>query len=59
MQNPDVLIIGGGPTGTTLALELAVQKIPFRIIDKDPERSTRSRALAVQARSQGESQMCH
>ncbi|KAK6859056.1 FAD binding domain-containing protein [Apiospora arundinis] len=47
----DVLIIGAGPTGTTLALELAAQNISFRLIDKALERSDKSRALAVQSRT--------
>ncbi|KAK8050932.1 6-methylpretetramide 4-monooxygenase [Apiospora rasikravindrae] len=49
--NIDVLIIGAGPTGTTLALELAAQNISFRLVDKAHERSDKSRALAVQSRS--------
>ncbi|KAK8116502.1 FAD binding domain-containing protein [Apiospora kogelbergensis] len=47
----DVLIVGAGPTGTTLALELAAQNVSFRLIDKALERSDKSRALAVQSRS--------
>ncbi|ORY62244.1 FAD binding domain-containing protein [Pseudomassariella vexata] len=47
----EVLIIGGGPTGLTLALELSVQKVPFRIIDKATVRSDKSRALSCQPRS--------
>ncbi|KAK6860942.1 FAD binding domain-containing protein [Apiospora arundinis] len=47
----DVLIIGAGPTGTTLALELAAQNISFRLIDKASQRSDKSRALAVHSRS--------
>ncbi|KAK8120154.1 hypothetical protein PG999_004274 [Apiospora kogelbergensis] len=47
----DVLIIGSGPTGTTMALELAAQGIPFRIVDKIAQRSDKSKALAVQPRS--------
>src|SRR5205809_504981 len=51
MQNVDVLIVGGGPTGAMLALELAMQNVSFRIIDKEPVRSSKSRALVVQART--------
>jgi 2-polyprenyl-6-methoxyphenol hydroxylase-like FAD-dependent oxidoreductase len=51
MQNVDVLIIGGGPTGAMLALELAMQNVSFRIIDKEPVRSNKSRALIVQSRT--------
>ncbi|KAI1084988.1 FAD binding domain-containing protein [Whalleya microplaca] len=52
MQNTvDVLIIGGGPTGLTLALELAAHQTRFRIVDKATARSPYSRALVVQPRS--------
>ncbi|KAI1112533.1 FAD binding domain-containing protein [Nemania sp. NC0429] len=47
----DVLIVGGGPTGMTMALELAVQGVSFRIIEKSTERSPYSRALVVQSRT--------
>ncbi|KAI0514702.1 FAD binding domain-containing protein [Xylaria bambusicola] len=47
----DILIVGGGPTGMTLALELAVQGISFRIVDKASVRSPFSRALVVQPRT--------
>src|SRR5436190_13547878 len=51
MQHVDVLIIGAGPTGGMLALELAMQSVSFRIIDGEPVRSDKSRALVVQPRT--------
>ncbi|KAI3339618.1 FAD binding domain-containing protein [Ustulina deusta] len=50
-KHVDVLIVGGGPTGMTMALELATQGISFHIIDKAAERSPYSRALVVQPRT--------
>ena len=47
----DVLVVGAGPTGLTLACQLARFGVPFRIIDKQPDRARESRALGVQARS--------
>ncbi len=47
----DVLIVGAGPTGLSLALELALHKVKFRIIDKEPTPSIRSRALVIQSRT--------
>ncbi|KAI1433815.1 FAD binding domain-containing protein [Xylaria sp. CBS 124048] len=47
----DVLIVGAGPTGMTMALELVAQGISFRIIDKASERSPFSRALVIHSRS--------
>ena len=51
MDTTDVLIIGAGPTGGMLALELAMQDIPFRIIDSAPIRSDKSRALVLHSRT--------
>ncbi|KAK5062836.1 hypothetical protein LTR84_004911 [Exophiala bonariae] len=52
MHQAEVLIVGGGPTGLTLGLELALQGISFRIVDMAPDFSEKSKALAMQARSQ-------
>ncbi|MGD9652470.1 MAG: FAD-dependent monooxygenase [Candidatus Dadabacteria bacterium] len=37
-----VLIVGAGPTGLTMACELARRGVPFRIIDKAPAPSIHS-----------------
>lgn len=47
----DVLVVGAGPVGTTLALELALHKVSFRIIDRAPVRNDKSRSLVVQPRT--------
>jgi 2-polyprenyl-6-methoxyphenol hydroxylase-like FAD-dependent oxidoreductase len=47
----DVLIVGAGPTGLTLAAGLARFGVRFRVIDRALDRAHESRALAVQARS--------
>lgn len=49
MEN--VLIVGAGPTGLTLALWLTKQGVSVRIIDKTAEPGETSRAMAVQART--------
>ncbi|HEY5349956.1 MAG TPA: FAD-dependent monooxygenase [Candidatus Lustribacter sp.] len=46
-----VLICGAGPTGMTLALELARFGVPFRIIDQALHGAEHSQALGVQART--------
>jgi 2-polyprenyl-6-methoxyphenol hydroxylase-like FAD-dependent oxidoreductase len=47
----DVLVVGAGPTGLSLAIQLARFGVRFRIIDRMFDRTRESRALAVQARS--------
>lgn len=47
----EVLVVGAGPTGLTAAMELSRLGVGVRIIDRAPEPSTTSRALAVQART--------
>jgi 2-polyprenyl-6-methoxyphenol hydroxylase-like FAD-dependent oxidoreductase len=46
-----ILVVGAGPTGLTLACELAARGVPFRIVDQTPVRSDKSRALVVHART--------
>jgi 2-polyprenyl-6-methoxyphenol hydroxylase-like FAD-dependent oxidoreductase len=51
MRKIPVLIIGAGPTGLMMASQLAIQEVPFLIVDKDPAATTESRAIGLQARS--------
>lgn len=46
-----VLIVGAGPTGLSLALQLATRGIACRIIDKAHSAGETSRAMGVQART--------
>lgn len=50
-MEPQVLIVGAGPTGLALALGLQKQGIPFRIIDKNAGPGMASRAMVVHART--------
>ncbi|MGE4253442.1 MAG: FAD-dependent monooxygenase [Parvibaculaceae bacterium] len=50
-RGTQVLIVGAGPTGLTLALWLARLGVALRIIDKSDGPGETSRALAVQART--------
>jgi 2-polyprenyl-6-methoxyphenol hydroxylase-like FAD-dependent oxidoreductase len=49
--NGDVLIVGAGPTGLTLAAQLQQFGIAARIVDRQLDRVHESRALAVQPRT--------
>ncbi|MCE9619159.1 MAG: FAD-dependent monooxygenase [Planctomycetes bacterium] len=51
MSQPQVLIVGAGPTGLVLALWLKKLGVRFRIIDKTAEAGTTSRAMGVHART--------
>lgn len=46
-----VVVVGAGPSGLMLALELAVRGVSVSIFEKRSERSQESRALVLQARS--------
>ncbi len=47
----DVLIVGAGPTGLTMACELLRRGISCRILEKTAAPATTSRAIGLQARS--------
>jgi 2-polyprenyl-6-methoxyphenol hydroxylase-like FAD-dependent oxidoreductase len=47
----DVLVVGAGPTGLTLAAQLQALGASLRIVDRQPDRVHESRALAVQPRT--------
>lgn len=51
MSNIPVLIVGAGPTGLMMAYELARFGIAFRIIDKKPQQTQHSNAVALQSRT--------
>ncbi len=50
-MNLPVLIVGAGAAGTVLALELIRRDIPFRLVDRLPGPSNRSRAVTIHART--------
>jgi 2-polyprenyl-6-methoxyphenol hydroxylase-like FAD-dependent oxidoreductase len=47
----DVLIVGAGPTGSTLAIDLARRGLKIRIVDRSPSAFDGSRAKGVQPRT--------
>lgn len=51
MDNPQVLIVGAGPTGLVLALSLARRGVSLRIIERSDGPGEASRAMAVHART--------
>src|ERR1700760_1747978 len=50
-ERPNALIVGSGPTGLTMAHELASEGIQCRLIDKAPHRAMESRAIAIHSRT--------
>lgn len=50
-MDTQVLIIGAGPTGLTLAVDLARRGVPFRIVDAAPRPFHGSRGKGLQPRS--------
>ncbi len=50
-NSPKVLIAGAGPVGLTLANELVRHGISVRIVDKNAERTDKSKALVLWSRT--------
>src|ERR1700709_2300938 len=50
-MQPQVLIVGAGPVGLTLAMELTRYGVPVRIVDKAPARTDKSKALVLWSRT--------
>ena len=50
-MKPDVLIAGAGPVGLTMAAELARFGLSVRIVDKNTQRTDKSKAIVVWART--------
>jgi 2-polyprenyl-6-methoxyphenol hydroxylase-like FAD-dependent oxidoreductase len=51
MQEDMILIVGGGPAGLIMAIELLRRKVPVRILEKRNGPSHTARAMTVHARS--------
>lgn len=47
----DVLVVGAGPVGLTFSSELARHGVDFRVVEKSPDRTDKSKALALWPRS--------
>jgi 2-polyprenyl-6-methoxyphenol hydroxylase-like FAD-dependent oxidoreductase len=50
-SNEEVLIVGAGPTGLSMAIEMKRFGVPCRLIDRSPKPAQHSQALVVQART--------
>ena len=50
-EDVPVVIVGAGPTGVLLAIELARRGVEVRVIDKQPGRSLETRAIGIHART--------
>jgi 2-polyprenyl-6-methoxyphenol hydroxylase-like FAD-dependent oxidoreductase len=50
-MNPDILVVGAGPVGLTMAAELTRYGARPRIVDQAPRRSDKSKALVIWSRT--------
>ncbi|MDF0531345.1 FAD-dependent monooxygenase [Tsukamurella sp. 8F] len=48
---PDVIVVGAGPTGLMLAIELRMRGVDVAVLERDPEPTTVVRALGMHVRS--------
>ncbi len=51
MSDVDVLVVGAGPSGLTLAAMLSRAGVHYRLVEKSPAPSDKSRALVVHAKT--------
>lgn len=51
MSNTDVLVVGAGPVGMAMAMELSIQGVSFRVVEKASTHSDKSRAMGVHTRA--------
>ncbi|WP_406636061.1 FAD-dependent monooxygenase [Amycolatopsis sp. WGS_07] len=56
MRDPEVLVVGAGPVGLTVAHELVRRSVRIRLVDRAEGPATTSRALSVHARTL---EICH
>ncbi|GAA3133622.1 FAD-dependent oxidoreductase [Streptosporangium carneum] len=52
MNGTQVIIVGAGPTGLTLAVDLARRGVDFRIVERSPRHPAGSRGKGLQPRTQ-------
>ncbi len=50
-EKDPILIVGGGPTGVVLAIELSRRQVPFKIIDSKDRPVPTSRAFTIHAKT--------
>lgn len=50
-MKPEVLVVGAGPVGLTMAAELARYGVGVRIVEKAAERTNKTKALNVWSRT--------
>jgi 2-polyprenyl-6-methoxyphenol hydroxylase-like FAD-dependent oxidoreductase len=50
-MNTNVLVVGAGPVGLTMAAELARYGVSVRIVEKSAQRTDKSKAIVMWSRS--------